>query len=363
MPEPVATFDRPTYDELVTRMQSDLDGELVGAGYVPLFLRRWILWILVRVFAAAVHSLYGTLDWLSRQFLPTTADREGLISFASLYDVTPNEAVANTLTITFTGTNTTVIPAGTEVVREDGVVFVTTAEGTIALGEATVAAVCDVAGEIGNLEVGTILSLSSPISGVDTDGEVATSAEIGADEEETEDFRYRVLERIRETPQGGAAADYVAWMRDVSGVYRAKALPLARGAGTVDGVFLHESGTGVLGVPTSGQIEAVQDAVDLVRPVLADFLARAPTEVTIAITVTALVPDTVEMRGLVEDEWDALCRAKALQDGGTSVYVSELYQAAMAAAGITAITISVPATTQTCDDDEVLVIGVITWPS
>lgn len=363
MPEPVATFERPTYAELVDRMQSSLNGYLVAAGYKPLFLERWLLWILVRVFAAAVHSTYGTLDWLSRQFLPTTADREGLVSFATLYGLEPLDATPNTITVLFTGTNGTAIPSGTEIVRDDGLVYVTTAAGSISGSTATIAAEADTAGVIGNVETGVTLTLASPISGIDSEATVATSADVGADDEDTEAFRDRVLERIRETPQGGAAGDYVAWAKTVTGVYRAKALPLARGAGTVDVVFLHESGSPPLGIPSGGQITSVQTAIDALRPVLADVVVAAPGTVSVAVTVTTLVPDTTDVQDAVEAEWNALMRAKALTSGGTSLYVSELYSAAMAAAGITAITISVPSSTTTCADDEAFTLGAITWPS
>ena len=355
----------PTYTELVDRMQADLNGQLTAAGYDPLFLERWLLWVWVRVYAALIYSMHGTLAWVSRQLLPTTAEREGLVSFADVYGLEPNEASKATGTLRFTGTNGTTVPSGTEVVRSDGVVFVTTAAGDI--GDVTsslldLAAECDVAGITGNMADGTDLTLSSPISGVDSAVNAEGAWTTGADEEATEDFRARVLARIRETPQGGAEADYVAWMRDVSGVYRAKALPLFRGAGTVDGIFLHTSGTGVLGVPTAPQVTAVQDAVDLVRPVTADFLARAPAEVTVAVTVTTILPNTTDMKDAVEAEWSAMFRAKALATGGTTLYPSELYAAAASATGLTAIVISVPSGATTCDEDEVLVLGVVTWP-
>lgn len=358
-------FTRPTYTELRDRMQSDLNGQLVAAGYKPLFLERWLLWIFIRVFAALVHSLYGTLVWVSRQLLPTTADREGLVSFAEVYDLAPLDAEKATGTLRFTGTNGSTIPVGTEVVREDGVVFVTTAGGEI--GDDTsslldLAAECGVAGTIGNMDDGQDLALASPISGVDSAVNAQGAWTTGTDDEDTEDFRDRVLARIREVPQGGAEADYVAWMRGVSGVYRAKALPLARGAGTVDGVFLHTSGTEILGLPTSPQITEVQDAVDLVRPVTADFLARAPGTVSVNTTATTILPNTTDMKAAVLAEWNAMYRAKALTPGGTTVYPSELYAAAAQAEGLVAIVLTVPAAPVTCDDDECLIMGTPTWP-
>lgn len=355
-------FVTPTYNELVERMQSNLNGELIAAGHKPLFLERWLLWIFVRVVAAAIFALYGTVSWTSRQLLPTTADRDGLIGFASLYGLTPIPAAKNTVRLFFSGTNGTSIPIGTEVVRSDGFVYVTTEAGAISGSTAILEAEADLAGELGNVTDGLEMTLAETIVGLDAEVTVDETDEVGADEEDTEAFRARVLARIRETPQGGAAADYVAWMKTVAGVYRAKALPLARGAGTVDGVFLHESGTGDLGIPTSGQIAAVQAAVDAVRPVTADFEAKAPGAVTINVTATLIVPSTTDVKDAVEAEWAALFRSKALASGGTTLYVSELYAAAMAAEGVTAITLSSPSSTQTCEDDEAFTLGTVTWP-
>ena len=358
-------FARPTYTELVDRMTSDLNGQLVAAGYKPLFLKRWLLWILVRVYAAVVHSLYGTLEWALRQFFATTAEREYLEIIGSQFGLTLNPAAKATGVLRFTGVDGTTIPSGTEVVREDGAVFITTEGGDIGDSVSSLldlAAEADLAGTTGNMDDGTDLALSSPISGADTAVNAYGAWSTGTDDEATEDFRDRVLARIREVPQGGAEADYVAWMRAVSGVYRAKALPLARGAGTVDGVFLDTSGTGILGIPTSPQIAAVQAYVDSVRPVTADFVAAAPSTVSVAITVGSIVPNTSDARAAVEAEWNALFRAKALVAGGTTLYISELWAAASQASDVSAIDIDSPTGTTTCEDDEAFILGVVTWP-
>lgn len=55
--------------------------------------------------------------------------------------------------------------------------------------------------------------------------------------ETDEQLRQRALERIRQRGSSGNTADYVAWAQEVEGVALAAAIPLGRGAGTVDVYF------------------------------------------------------------------------------------------------------------------------------
>ncbi len=60
--------------------------------------------------------------------------------------------------------------------------------------------------------------------------------------ESDEKLRRRVLDHIRARSAGGNAADYVAWALEMEGVAAAAAVPLGRGAGTVDVYFAPEEG-------------------------------------------------------------------------------------------------------------------------
>jgi uncharacterized phage protein gp47/JayE len=351
-------FTRPSLATLTARIRADVNAAFAGAGLrLDATLRRTVPWVMTGAYAVAVHVLYGAVDWLSKQILPTTADADNLEQHAAVYGMTRNEAVEATGTFVFTGVNTTAIPIGTQVVREDGALYETTAVGTISGGEAEVAAVAVVAGDDGNIDAGTELSLASPITGIDTTVTAETAWSTGADEESTEALRDRLLDRIQNTPQGGAEADYDQWMRDVTGVFRTLIVPNARGAGTVDGYFLHEEGAGI-GIPTGPQVTAVQTAVDLVRPVTADFLAAAPTTTSIAFTLS-ITPDTAETQDAVEAALDALYLRKALS--GETIYVSDYWAAASAATGIDGVDIASPSADATPADGVVYIRGAMTY--
>jgi uncharacterized phage protein gp47/JayE len=87
--------------------------------------------VLAAVWAGAVHMLHGHLVHLALQLFAKTAERAFLLIIGSMYGLTPTAATFATGTVTATGVDTTVIPVGTILVRDDGVTYTTDAEATI----------------------------------------------------------------------------------------------------------------------------------------------------------------------------------------------------------------------------------------
>lgn len=114
------------------------------------------------------------------------------------------------------------LPSGTRVVNPStGMIYVTV--GDVALDAPTVYATIRATkvGELGNVDAGVELDFVSPPSTVEKIVTVYDILTVGVDEEETEHFRQRILERFAARPQGGAYADYRDWAQEVSGVERA----------------------------------------------------------------------------------------------------------------------------------------------
>ncbi|MDD4952837.1 MAG: baseplate J/gp47 family protein, partial [Desulfovibrionaceae bacterium] len=89
------------------------------------------------------------------------------------------------------------------------------------------------AGTGGNESAGVSLTLTSPVSGVQSTAAVAAGGITGgADQEADEALRARLITRIQQSPHGGAGYDYVAWALEVSGVTRAWCYPEHMGLGT-----------------------------------------------------------------------------------------------------------------------------------
>ncbi|WP_410923633.1 baseplate J/gp47 family protein, partial [Pseudomonas sp. SIMBA_041] len=79
----------------------------------------------------------------------------------------------------------------------------------------------DVAGSAGNADVGTVVSLSETVDGIQQGGAITATVQSGADIETNDELRSRMLDAYQSTPQGGDEEDYVQWARAVAGVTRA----------------------------------------------------------------------------------------------------------------------------------------------
>lgn len=180
----------------------------------------------------------------------------------------PDAATNAEHTIDITVTNQTgSLPAGTQFVHtSSGVIHILTS--AVALSSSTVSgtikAVSDQtgtggAGTIGNLTAGDIVSFVNPIPNVSRNAEVTAQTVTGADAEDTEVYRQRVLDRFQRRPQGGAYADYEAWGAGVAGVLNVYPYTSTY-PGQVD-VYV-ESSTETDGIPTTAQLTAVLDAIN-----------------------------------------------------------------------------------------------------
>lgn len=359
-------FTRPTLAELVTRIRGDFRSRLEISGSL---LRRAMADVLAVVWAGAVHLLHGHLEWLGRQLFPATSDRDYLLSQAAMYGITPTPATYATGTVTATGVDTTVIPLGTILVRDDGVTYTTDAEATIGsttTGEVTVAVTAVDAGADGNMAAAEILSFESPITDVDSAVTVDADADGdglagGVDEEDTDGTRSRLLLRLREPPQGGATQDYEAWALAVAGVTRAWVYENENGLGTVVVRFVLDGEVDIF--PGAGVVSDVQDALDAERPVTAEVTAEAPTQLDVDFTIT-VTPDTTAVRAAVEAELeDLLVREAEPGDGAGrgTILLSKMLGAISVAAGVEDFSLTSPAADVVPATGELAVLGTITW--
>lgn len=346
-------FTRPTLAELVDRVQQDFVSRLELTGAV---LRRSLVYVLSRVSAGAAHMLYGFLDWLSRQLFADTSEREFLIRQASLYGLQPTPATFSEAGLEFTGTDGNTVPAGAVLLRSDGAEYQVEEDALISGGAAQGFVISALAGADYALSVGVPLTFQSPEAGVDATAFVTAVIQTGVDEESTENFRTRFLERLRQAPQGGAENDYVAWAKEVPGVTRVWVAPLGLGVGTVVVRFVRDGDMSL--IPDAGEVAAVQAYLDERRPVTAAVTVFAPVETPLAVTVS-IEPDTAATRAAVEAELVDLLERTA-EPGGT-VLLSQLQTAIGTAEGVTDFELVSPAANVTHGAGELPTLGVITW--
>jgi uncharacterized phage protein gp47/JayE len=165
------------------------------------------------------------------------------------------------------------------------------------------------AGAIGNLETGDVVSFVNPLPGVVRDATVVSTSTTGSDAETSAAYRLRIIRKFRNRPQGGAYADYQQWGEEPAGilnVYPYTGLP-----GEMD-IYVEatpESSGSSDGIPTSAQLQEVEDSIILDQSGLASrrpagvetLNVYAITRSAFDVVISNLSPDTTETRSGVED--------------------------------------------------------------
>lgn len=356
-------WNRPTLQELVSRVEGDFSTQLFGSA-AP--LRRGVLSVLARVWAGAVYLLHLYLDWIYSQGFAHLAsgdqlDRHG--QEVGIYRKAPTYATG---TIAFTGTAGTFIPQGTLIQdATDATEYQTTADATIgSYGSVDVVATALEAGAAGDRDAGTVLSLVSPITGVDADAITAAGLSGGSDLEADEDYRARILYKKRNPPQGGAISDYIGWATSVSPVTDAWAFPYWPEANSV----LIRVANYNADPPTLSSIE-----VDRVRdyllspdrkPLTADVRVSSIATAVVAMTMR-IRPNTPTTQEGIRTELIAFFRSSGAPSGtiaqakinSVAAHTTHVEDAAITALSINGVTSEDVVTTL----DQIPVLGNITF--
>lgn len=168
----------------------------------------------------------------------TTAWGEYLDEHGAVVGEERHDATQATGTVTFTGTDGTIIPTGWPVATEqvdvdqEPVEFTTTQEVIIAGGAVDADIIAEETGSEGNVAAGTILVLVDSIDGV-TGVSNAEATGGGTDIETDELYRERLLLEYASSLGGGTVIDYERWSLDYPGVGKVTVVPLWSGPGTV----------------------------------------------------------------------------------------------------------------------------------
>lgn len=347
-------FARPTLAELIERNQAEMESRLPGADART---RRSNLAVLARVNAGAAHGLYGYIDWVARQVFPDTADAENLDRWASIWAVSRKAPAFAVGTLTFTGTVGAVIPQGSVLVFGE-LEFAVDADVTLAAGSGTGAVTALEPGVASNLPAGAALAFISPVAGVSAAATVAAGGLVnGADAETDAALRERLLDRIGQPPEGGAAHDYIAWALQVPGITRAWVYPEELGAGTVTVRVVSDTAAAGL-IPSAPKIAEVQTWIDARRPVTANPTVVAPIAAPLNMSIQ-LLPSSQAIRDAVTAEIADLLRREAVP-GGT-ILLTHLREAISIAAGETDHVLISPVANVTHATGLIAVPGVITW--
>ncbi len=361
-------YARSTLPQLIQQVQTNVASRLVGSN--P-WLSFSTLQVLSYVFGGLQYEQYSYLDYISQQAIPVTSTGSSLEAWAALKGVTRIAAAYSSGSITFSGNIGAVVSDGTQVIRDDGVLYQVPIGGGGVIGgggtfETTAIAV--IAGINGNMASGGTMALVVPSTGVQSTVAITTNFVGGTDLETDDSLRTRMIEVFSNPPEGGDLQDYVTWSLQVPLISRAwSAGPTLMGAGSLSVFFMADlTESAFAGIPQGTNGGSVYETRNVTATgdqlILANYLyplrsagaivwAMAPVSVPLNLTLSGVPVDTTIRAGITAALAAVLIRTASpngvllpdLSAGGT-VFLSDLWDAVAAVPGLANFDIVAPTT-------------------
>ena len=307
--------------------------------------------------AAQVWGLYHQTEWLVRQCFPQTAQGKYLDRHAEMRGLKRKSAARAAGEVEFSTDlsprTALTIPAGTVCMTAGLVRFETEEDCAMEPGStrASTRVRAVEPGQSGNVDARTIALMAVAPTGVAACTNLSPCAG-GAEEEDDESLRARVLDTFRRLPNGANAAYYEQEAMSFDAVAGAVVLPRARGVGTVDVVV-----SGWHGLPDRDLLDRLTAHFQQRREIAVDVQVRPPRERKLTLTV----------RITPRAGWNGqqVCRQvenklRAFFDGtrlGRSVLLAQLGAAIYSCDGVENYTIQTPAADVKLERDELPVLN------
>ncbi len=223
-------------------------------------------------------------------------------------------------------------------------------------------------GDDTNQDLDAVLTLSSPIAGVDNNASV-DFAEIGGgvDEETDADNKIRLLDRIQNPVAHFNVSDIENQAKLIAGVTRVFVEEVTPAIGQVTIFFMRDND--VDPIPSASEVTTVKNKILEIKPANTadvDVIVSAPVAVPTAFTFTNITPDTSTMRTAVTDSLGQFF------DEETTVGVNvdqDKYRAAISNTvdiqtgdEITSFVLSTPTGDVTIAAGEIGTLGTVTFP-
>jgi len=156
-------------------------------------------------------------------------------------------------------------------------------------------------GEIQNQILDAVLSLQSPIVGVDDDANVDFNEISGGTDQETDtELQSRLVERIQNPVAHFSESEIVSKAKEINGVTRVFVQPITPEVGAVTIYFLRDQDADP--IPTGSQITEVKNKILEITPANTDpddVIVAAPSPVNVDFTFASISPNTVSMKTAV----------------------------------------------------------------
>ena len=311
--------------------------------------------VLGKVFALLDFEHEQRRAYLYDQIFASTAAPPWLARHGFELGLTQDPGNVSVGTVTLPAALGSVVPSGLSFRRADGRTYTTLAAATATGISVDLPVSADLIGADGDIDAGETITLVPTIgipAGLGTTAVVdAAGLAGGADAEDVETFRARVLYRKRNPPQGGSAPDYVKWIGE--------AIPTAKDV-YVDSFANDSRSVWVCftvsdqpdGIASAAQVAIAQAYVDdpIRRPVTARVYVVPPTAVPQAIGIRHLLPNTTDTLAAIEAELAALFAddvMPATPSTPFTLYVEAISAAIARAAGVGTFTLIAPTADQT----------------
>ena len=300
-------YTAPSTEQILADLRASVQAEVPGTD-------PWIwpnnLVPVLKAFGAAMRMGYLRLEYIHQQAFVTTADGDYLdwhgIQAGGLSRNPPSFAQGPATVEAALGT---VVYDGSIFARTDGQLFRSIGTTTAIAVPMRLSLRAEIAGELGNTDVGATLVPQSPILGLDF-VTVDSGGLIGGRASESDDsFRQRILFHKSNPPHGGSPAEYVEWAQTKVGVTRVFVKRATPAPGAVTIYFMMD-GIGT-GMPSAPDVDQMQAVIEALAPADADVIVAAPTPQSVNITIADLVPDTAVMRDAIVNELKAMFLRRA----------------------------------------------------
>jgi uncharacterized phage protein gp47/JayE len=227
---------------------------------------------------AELAQLYIELENILKEGFADTADREYLILRAKERGLTPNEATSAVLRGVFDGE----VPIGSRFNLGE-----LNYEVSEKIKNYEYKLVCETTGTQGNKYFGTLTPIDY-IQGI-TSAAITELLIPGTDDEDTEVFRQRYFDSVKNTAFGGNVADYKRLLKTISGVGQVKIERVWNGGGTVKVIMTDTENN----IPTDELLKEVKETLD---PSESEGCGMGLVPVGHSVTVTAPTVRYVDVR-------------------------------------------------------------------
>lgn len=302
----------PSIQEIYERIISDIETAIeenpeIETGQKIPTLTITLIRIIAKAFAGVCHLLYKKIVDLYYEIFPQTASEEGLVEHGLMFDIKQSTPVQTILTADVPGTSG-IVSAGTLFKSSDnGVIYRVVSDVDINGGIAPVSMLALTGGNLGNLENGSVLDISRPLSNLEGIATVTGITQSGSDGESITSLKSRVILRYK-TQANDGLVKYALWALEFPECINA--YPWNKTTQTAFVEIYCEVNDQTDGIPTEDQLRQILENYIDVDPDTQKRTRRAAgievetypiSRSSFDVQVAGLTPDTSDIRNSISE--------------------------------------------------------------